>query len=251
MFSGCDLFGGDDSEAPEPAAKWNPQAGLPLSEPEQLFAEDGVLEVALTAEKQTIEVSGSEIEARPWNGALIGPTLHVAPGERLEVSFDNRTKEPTNIHYHGLHVSPRGDGDNVFREFKPNTVSASTVELPEDHATGTFWYHVHFHGNTDPQVAGGLSGLLIVEGLEEKLPPNCRRSSSASSPSATSRSTRRATPSSATPPRSPRTSQRRVSSTGCSSRSSTSARVRPSSGASQTSAPTSSTASASRGMSSP
>jgi FtsP/CotA-like multicopper oxidase with cupredoxin domain len=35
---------------------------------------------------------------------------------------------------------------------------------------GTYWYHVHLHGLSDGQVMGGLSGLLIVDGLSGLLP---------------------------------------------------------------------------------
>jgi FtsP/CotA-like multicopper oxidase with cupredoxin domain len=44
------------------------------------------------------------------------------------------------------------------------------VHLPLGHAPGTYWYHVHLHGLTEGQVMGGLSGLLVVEGLDDLLP---------------------------------------------------------------------------------
>ncbi len=40
-----------------------------------------------------------------------------------------------------------------------------------DHPSGTYWYHVHQHGNSALQVNGGLSGMLIVEGSEQALVP--------------------------------------------------------------------------------
>jgi suppressor of ftsI len=39
---------------------------------------------------------------------------------------------------------------------------------------GTYWYHPHIHPETAPQVAGGLSGILIVDGLTDYLPPELR-----------------------------------------------------------------------------
>jgi suppressor of ftsI len=48
------------------------------------------------------------------------------------------------------------------------------VHLPRDHAPGTYWYHVHLHGLTEEQVMGGMSGLLIVDGLERVLPRRLR-----------------------------------------------------------------------------
>jgi FtsP/CotA-like multicopper oxidase with cupredoxin domain len=36
--------------------------------------------------------------------------------------------------------------------------------LPADHTRGTYWYHPHFHGSADVQVASGMAGAIIVEG---------------------------------------------------------------------------------------
>ncbi len=95
----------------------------------------------------------------------------------------------TNFHTHGLHVSPSTDStgefdaDNVFVNLVPEGqivaceevcgVDVKTMfrygsnrfrfELPEDHITGTFWYHAHKHGSTAVQVGDGLAGPLIVE----------------------------------------------------------------------------------------
>jgi FtsP/CotA-like multicopper oxidase with cupredoxin domain len=156
------------------AAPWSPIAGLPLQEPQQLYAHRGVLKVTLDAELRTISVSGSDVVAQPFNGRLIGPTLHVRPGDTIDVTFRNATPQDTNIHFHGMHVSPKGDGDNVFRRFRAGTTVHTRVTLPLDHSPGTYWYHAHFHGLTEPQVMGGMSGLIVVEGLERLLPRSLR-----------------------------------------------------------------------------
>jgi FtsP/CotA-like multicopper oxidase with cupredoxin domain len=160
-----------EDEAPAP---WAPVSGLPLAQPPQLHAEDGILRVTLDAERGAIDVSGSPVMAQPFNGSIVGPTLRVRPGDTIEVTFRNATPDNTNIHFHGLHVSPRGRGDNVFRTFAPGSTMRSRVTLPRDHSPGTYWYHAHFHGLTDPQVMGGMSGLIVVEGLERLLPEDLR-----------------------------------------------------------------------------
>ncbi len=160
----------DDAAPPA----WAPVPGLALSEPQQVHAKHGVLRVTLDAERKTISVSDSQIVAQPFNGRLVGPTLHVKPGDTLEVIFRNATPQDTNIHFHGMHVSPKGQGDNVFRRFAPGTTVRSKIVLPKDHSPGTYWYHAHFHGLTDPQVMGGMSGLIVVEGLERLLPKALR-----------------------------------------------------------------------------
>ena len=43
-----------------------------------------------------------------------GPLLRAREGDLLRVELVNRLDEPTNLHFHGLHVSPGGNSDNVF-----------------------------------------------------------------------------------------------------------------------------------------
>lgn len=174
-----ELLPGDDNSdsAPElakPSKAWKPVKDLPAEEPEQLYASGGLLEVDLRPQRRTVEVSGAPILAKPWGESLIGPTMHVSPGDTLRVNLTNSIEHETNIHYHGMHVSPKGTGDNVFRSMAPGEAYESEIEIPADHATGTFWYHAHFHGKVQSQIAGGLTGLLIVEGLEDKLPEDLR-----------------------------------------------------------------------------
>ncbi len=38
--------------------------------------------------------------------------------------------------------------------------------IPPDEPPGLYWYHPHIHGFSSPQVLGGASGALIVEGIE-------------------------------------------------------------------------------------
>jgi suppressor of ftsI len=169
LVTGLAVRGSDAATVPSPTS-WDPKPGLPFHEPLQLHARSGVLKVELTAERGMIDVSGSRVIAQPFNGRLIGPTLHVRPGDTIEATIKNATDEDTNIHWHGLHVRPTGISDNVFRTFRPGQTVRSVVDLPPDHAPGTFWYHVHLHGLTEGQVMGGLSGLLVVEGLKRLLP---------------------------------------------------------------------------------
>ncbi|MDB9489435.1 multicopper oxidase family protein [Dolichospermum circinale CS-534/05] len=77
----------------------------------------------------------------------------------------------TNFHTHGLHVDPGGCSDNVLRVMNPRKQDADPapqyaikVKIPEDHPSGTFWYHSHVHGSTALQVSSGMVGALIIEG---------------------------------------------------------------------------------------
>ncbi|MDQ4068370.1 MAG: multicopper oxidase family protein [Actinomycetota bacterium] len=181
-FTGCsgDHDDKDTSSPTVPAGEWNPTRGMPFAEPDQVGQGRDVA-VTLDVKHRTIDVSGAPLGALPFTATprdgqplapkLNGPTLHVSPGGTINVTFVNNSGQDTNIHYHGMHVSPLGDSDNVFRTFAPNTTSRSTVQVPANHPAGTYWYHVHFHGDSELQVNGGLSGLLIVDGVENVLPP--------------------------------------------------------------------------------
>ena len=70
----------------------------------------------------------------------------------------------TNLHVHGLHVSPKGHSDNVFVNLKPGQRFQNRIHIREDHAQGSFWYHGHVHGSTAIQVSSGMAGALIIEG---------------------------------------------------------------------------------------
>ena len=117
-------------------------------------------------------------QERPY----IAPTIEVAPGDTVRVTLNNKlpvdpsctepgqaTDTPhcfngTNLHSHGLWVSPTGNSDNVLLKLLPGNSFQYEYNIPSDHPSGTFWYHPHLHGSTALQVAGGMAGALIVRG---------------------------------------------------------------------------------------
>ena len=74
----------------------------------------------------------------------------------------------TNLHTHGLHVSPNDPSDNVLRLIEPGKDWRFEYDLRADHASGTFWYHPHKHGSVAYQLSNGLAGALIVERDKKK-----------------------------------------------------------------------------------
>ncbi len=126
-----------------------------------------------------------DLRHRSYNCGLVGPTVRVRPGQRLRVRMQNDlAPEPvlphagniphgfntTNLHTHGLHVSPKSPADDVFREINPGTSFAFEFPISAEHPAGTFWYHAHKHGSTALQLASGMSGALIVEGGLDQIP---------------------------------------------------------------------------------
>jgi FtsP/CotA-like multicopper oxidase with cupredoxin domain len=126
------------------------------------------------------------------------PTLQAFPGERLIVHLDNgltdltirdyfspqytpkgqpvpiypeqMTSSPINLHTHGLHVSPKGNADNVLLHIPPGMSNTYTYELPRNMPQGAYWYHSHLHGLTTAQAYEGLVGLLAIGRMDGNLP---------------------------------------------------------------------------------
>jgi FtsP/CotA-like multicopper oxidase with cupredoxin domain len=80
----------------------------------------------------------------------------------------NRLDEPTNLHFHGLHVSPAANADNVFVEVQPGESFTYELTVPAGYG-GTFWYHPHRHGQLARQLWQGLAGPLVID--PASLPP--------------------------------------------------------------------------------
>ena len=150
--------------------QFNYKTGLPFAEPKEFTSQNGVTTAALLSKEAKVDISGASVRGTVYNGAFVGPTLRVAPGEILRVTLQNELKQHTNIHYHGMHVSPDGNSDNIFLMVLPGQTFDYELQIPADHDPGTFWYHSHMHMDSESQVFGGLSGVLIVEGLEQRLP---------------------------------------------------------------------------------
>jgi len=135
------------------------------------------------------------VELRSYGGCKSGPVINVRPGDTLRIDIVNKTEvddpscldnpppglslppgvgcfNTTNLHTHGLHVSPAGNGDNVLLNITPQTQFPYEINIPADHPAGTFWYHAHRHGSTAVQVASGASGVLVVRGTRPYTPPS-------------------------------------------------------------------------------
>ena len=148
----------------------SPLKGMNFSKPSDMYSnKQGILEVSLIIEENQGLVGNQSVTALVYNGSLMAPTLHIKPGERLVVNLVNKVDQ-TNIHFHGLHISPTGSSDNIFRVVEPGETAKYVLDIPINHPTGTFWYHPHLHGLATTQVGSGMSGLIKIEGLEDLLP---------------------------------------------------------------------------------
>ncbi|WP_098056162.1 multicopper oxidase family protein, partial [Kocuria marina] len=124
---------------------------------------DGALDLALEAAPARVRIGARTAHVQAFNGSLPGPTLRVRPGDTLRVAMTNGLEAPTNLHVHGLHVSPEDNGDNPFVSIAPGDSFDYDFSLPDDHPPGTYWYHPHRHGHVADQLAAGLYGAIVVE----------------------------------------------------------------------------------------
>lgn len=134
-----------------------------LGSPPELRSRGDVLEVELEAAPRTVTVGGERVTMLGYADGASGPTLRLRPGDRLAIRLRNRLEEATNLHVHGLHVSPEGNGDNPFVTIEPGEHFDYSYQLPPDHPAGSYWYHPHLHGTVADQVFGGLYGAIVVE----------------------------------------------------------------------------------------
>ena len=118
--------------------------------------------VELEAGEATIELAGQAARLRTYNGRFPGPLIRAREGERLLIRLTNRLAEATNLHFHGLHVSPTANHDNVFVEVQPGESFTYELTVPVGYG-GTFWYHPHRHGRLARQLWHGLAGPLLID----------------------------------------------------------------------------------------
>ncbi len=138
--------------------------------PTVLRSKDGVLNVTLDITKNKVKVGNGEMDSNVYNNKYIGDTWDVKGGDTIKVHLANNGSQPTNLHTHGFHVSPKGNSDNVLLNIKPGETFDYVYKLPKDHPPGTYWYHPHLHHYTDAQVGGGMLGAIIVRGNIDELP---------------------------------------------------------------------------------
>lgn len=139
------------------------EPGGKFAEPSELRSAKGLLRARLDVDRGTVLIGGHTASALSFNGGIPGPTLRLKAGDRLGIALHNGLDDPTNLHVHGLHVSPQGNGDNPFVMVEPGESFDYEYLLPPEHPPGLYWYHPHHHGFVADQVFGGLYGAIIVE----------------------------------------------------------------------------------------
>ena len=184
---GCSDGGsGDDSNAPLP--------GETFVEPTALASVDGRLDVTLTLAYANLTLDGKSVTLRSMNGSVPAPTLRVNAGDRLRINVVNelppnpgsslrpshlRYFNSTNLHTHGLHVTPGLVSAGVYGDYvmddpelgiQPGQSRQHEYAIGTDHPPGAYWYHPHLHGASSIQVGSGMAGALIIKGEIDRVP---------------------------------------------------------------------------------
>ncbi|MGZ8214108.1 MAG: multicopper oxidase family protein, partial [Methylosarcina sp.] len=154
----------------------DPPRGAAFKDPEvmpNLSTTPGIVEVNLEAKVAPININGTVANLQTYNGAYPAPTIQVNPGDVLKVHFKNslpdtglnmhdHPRADTNLHTHGLHVSPEGNSDNVMHHFMTGETFDYEYDLSLHPGGNLNWYHPHAHGNAAEQVWSGQAGALDV-----------------------------------------------------------------------------------------
>jgi suppressor of ftsI len=158
---------------------WVPGQPTLLLAPPEVRSHDHVAVLTLHA------VRGNDgRDSFAFNGQMVPPIIRVFPGDTLRITYVNDLPQPsgeqcsvgpcmnmTNLHFHGLGVSPKAPEDDVLGMIAlPGQTLNYTVHIPAEQEPGLYWYHTHPHGESEQQVLDGMSGAIIVEGMEHYAP---------------------------------------------------------------------------------
>lgn len=167
--------------------------GEPLRQPKVEQSQDGELNTKVIARMGNFKLAGKDVFLRCYNNKPLGNTLDVRAGDTLKLrlrndlpfspydglcltkpdpSIDNTPRgfNVTNMHLHGLHVSPQKPADDIFITLQSGEHFDYEYHIPKTHPPGTYFYHAHVHGSTAMQVASGMAGCLIVRGELDDIP---------------------------------------------------------------------------------
>ena len=184
-------------------------AGGVVHNPPAVYSTNGVLTVRFSYQ-QTTDSVGRLLHCFMTDTGIEQPTLHVNPGDTLNITVTNNTPpQPygelysspncgattvqftppangiastgasTNVHFHGTNVTPACGGDNVTRTLinpvgssNPNDVTTFqySFTIPANEPPGLYWYHPHVHGLAERDLLGGATGALVVDGIQNVQP---------------------------------------------------------------------------------
>jgi FtsP/CotA-like multicopper oxidase with cupredoxin domain len=169
----------------------NPPGPVALPSLSEVRGQHGAVDVTLRA-----VTAADGRDQYEYQGRTVPPVIRVAPGGRMNVTLINalsaRSDETvsgscwsmppgpakaipcmqmTNLHFHGMQVSPNRPQDDVLTMMShPGETLHYSVAVPAWEPPGLYWYHPHPHGESDKQMLDGMTGAIIVEGIDRIVP---------------------------------------------------------------------------------
>jgi suppressor of ftsI len=163
-------FGSQATKRSHCARRFPPVIHDGFPEPPMRFSRNGVLNTTLRASVSSVRVAGGRFVTMNYDGLFTAPTLVFCPGDSVTVHLVNDLPQDTNLHVHGLHVSPNGNHDNVFLNIHPGRRFTYQYSIPLDQDPGMFWFHPHRHKLVEDQLFAGMAGAIVVQGgLDDRL----------------------------------------------------------------------------------
>jgi bilirubin oxidase len=122
--------------------------------------------IALTMHQDSVQFfPGQLTQTLAFNQyAYLGPTLILNNGQNVSITVNNQIGDTTNVHWHGLHVSPTNDGGPHIMIMDGMSWNPQFTVLDK---ASTYWYHPHFHGKTAEHAIKGAAGIIIVRDNDE------------------------------------------------------------------------------------
>src|ERR1043166_2917351 len=166
-----------------------PAARSEVTRPPDLYSSGGILNVTFNYFTDVDSV-GRPLFCFMTPDGLQSPTLHVNPGETINLTVNNMvppvpggpsermtndgticgdkdmTLTSVNVHFHGTNVSPKCHSDEVIRTMINSGQSFTyQIHIPANEPPGLYWYHPHIHGISAMALEGGATGVIEVEGI--------------------------------------------------------------------------------------
>jgi FtsP/CotA-like multicopper oxidase with cupredoxin domain len=171
-----------------------PAIGAAITPPPDIVSVNGVLKVHFNY-YTSVDNEGRTLFCFIADNGNQSPTLHVNPGDRIEMSVTNMvpsapgapsetvsndktvcgnptmTLTSVNVHFHGTNTVPQCHSDEVIHTLiNSGETFDYVIHIPTDEPPGMYWYHPHVHGISSIAVTGGASGAIVVEGIENIQP---------------------------------------------------------------------------------
>ncbi len=171
-----------------------PETGSEVMPPPDLYSENGTLNVAMTY-TTAVDKLGRTLFCFVTDGGMESPTLHVNPGDTINIALTNtvpetpgapsmvmsndtnvcgnavQTASSVNMHFHGTNTAPRCHSDEVIHTLvNSGETFTYALHIPKDEPPGLYWYHPHVHGISSVALQGGATGAIEVEGIANVQP---------------------------------------------------------------------------------